>query len=184
MSCEQGTFKPESNSFWLSLGLTLSLVLILAHSESVWLILALFLGSGSLKRSLAHKVLAQLVTLLPKFIPPWLRHDGKILYLQFHLRLFHILKCTDSFLWSRGTQSISSATKAAAANMARSGCKKFCSKELGGLRDNCFGELLIKWSLQVWRGWGIVRQVITMKWDEHSIQQKKFSALKLKTKQK
>ena len=69
------------------------------------------------------------------------------------LEIFSYLKMhRDFFLRSRGTQSISSGTKAAAANMARSGCKKFCSKELGGLLDNCFGELLIKWSLQVWRG--------------------------------
>ena len=130
----------------------------------LWLTLALSGSLESLRLSLdlriclqrpclAHKVLARLVTWLSKFIPPWLRHDGKIFYLQFHLRFF-IFENAQRFLSlrSRGTQSISSATKAAAANMARSGCKKFCSKELGGLLDNCFGELLIKWSLQVWRG--------------------------------
>ena len=115
MSCEQGTFKPESNSFWLtlgpsvslwlSLGLTLSMLFIQAHFESVWLILALFLGSGSLRRSLAHKFLARLVTLLSKFIPPWLRHEGKIFYFQFHLRLFHIWKCTEISFFEIGELS-------------------------------------------------------------------------------
>ena len=111
MSCEQGTFKPESNSFWLTLGppgslwlsfgLTLSLVLIrliLSQSGSSWLFFWVLALSG------AHR-LTRLVTLLPKFILPWLRHDGKIFYLQFHLRFFHIWKCTEISFFEVGELS-------------------------------------------------------------------------------